>query len=179
MSVKKTIAVFDPDGRYLSHCTWNRALSLLQAGRAVRLNAQTIRLKQTKRQMIKEKHEIIASSKRICYICNRVIPEEETATIDHVIPKSRDTRANVCSNMRCCCERCNNDKGNMKLTEYVNHILDNRKDYDYISDKRLKYLKNYAKYNEEEFYMMVGVHTKDMAPPYKNSFRKGKGGKRR
>lgn len=175
MTAKKTIAVFDPDGKYLSHCTWNRALGLLQTGRAIRLNATTIRLKQTKRQRIKEKHDIIAQSKRICYICNRVIPEDETATIDHVIPKSRDKRADVYSNMKCCCERCNNDKGNMKLSEYVAHIFRYRDKYDYISDKRLSYLKNYAKHSEEDFYNVVNVYTKDIAMPYKNTSYKKRG----
>lgn len=175
MTAKKTIAVFDPDGKYLSHCTWNRALGLLQTRRAIRLNATTIRLKQTKRQRIKEKHDIIAQSKRICYICNRVIPEDETATIDHVIPKSRDKRADVYSNMKCCCERCNNDKGNMKLSEYVAHIFRYRDKYDYISDKRLNYLKNYAKYSEEDFYSVVNVYAKDIAMPYKNTSYKKRG----
>ena len=148
----KTIAVFGPDNKYLSHCTWKRALSLLESGRAIRLNAGTIRLKQTKRERIKKKHNIIAESKRICYICNTRIPESEIATVDHIIPKSRDRRADVYDNMRCCCNRCNNDKGNMKLSEYVNHIINNREKYDYITDKRLEYLKNFAKYYEEEFY---------------------------
>ena len=148
----KTIAVFGPDNKYLSHCTWNRALSLLESGRAIRLNATTIRLKQTKRERIKKKHDIIAESKRICYICNTYIPEDETATVDHIIPKSRDRRADVYDNMRCCCNRCNNDKGNMKLSEYVKHIFENREKYEYITDKRLEYLKSFAKYYEEEFY---------------------------
>ena len=142
----KTIAVFGPDNKYLSHCTWKRALGLLESGRAIRLDATTIRLKQTKRERIKKKHDIIAESKRICYICNTRIPEEETATVDHIIPKSRDRRADVYDNMRCCCSRCNNDKGNMKLSEYVKHIIENREQYAYITNKRLEYLKNFAKY---------------------------------
>ena len=163
----KTIAVFGPDNKYLSHCTWNRALSLLESGRAIRLNATTIRLKQTKRERIKKKHDIIAESKRICYICNTYIPEDETATVDHIIPKSRDRRADVYENMRCCCNRCNSDKGNMKLSEYIKHIFENREKYDYITDKRLEYLKNFAKYYEEEFYSKF-VH-KDFAPLKRSS----------
>ena len=163
----KTIAVFGPDNKYLSHCTWNRALSLLESGRAIRLNATTIRLKQTKRERIKKKHDIIAESKRICYICNTYIPEDETATVDHIIPKSRDKRADVYENMRCCCNRCNGDKGNMKLSEYVKHIFENREKYDYITDKRLEYLKNFAKYYEEEFYSKF-VH-KDSTPLKRSS----------
>lgn len=171
MAAKKTIAVFGPDNAYLSHCTWNRALGLLESGRAIRINATTVRLKQTKKERIKKKHNIIAESKRICYICNTRIPEEETATIDHIIPKSRDSRADVFSNMRCCCSRCNNDKGNMTLSEYVKHILQLREKYLYLSDKRISYLGNFGKFYEEEFYNQI--HTvKSGKSPYKNSVHK-------
>ena len=77
--------------------------------------------------------------------------------------------------MKCCCERCNNDKGNMKLSEYVAHIFRYRDKYDYISDKRLSYLKNYAKHSEEDFYNVVNVCTKDIAMPYKNTSYKKRG----
>lgn len=170
MAMKKTIAVFGPDNNYLSHCTWSRALGLLESGRAIRLDATTVKLKQTKKERIKQKHNIIADSKRICYICNTRIPNDETATIDHIVPKSRDKRADTYDNMRCCCKRCNNDKDNMTLSEYVRHILKNREMYEYISDKRLEYLKNFSKFYEEEFYAQV--HIKDINPPYKNSHRK-------
>lgn len=163
----KTIAVFGPDNKYLSHCTWERALRLLQSNRAIRLNATTVRLKQTKRDRVNAKHNIIAEAKRICYICNTCIPEEEIATVDHIIPKSRDYRADIYSNMRCCCSRCNSDKGNMKLSEYIRHILKHRHDYKYITDKRLEYLKNFAKYYEEEFYKKLN----DKTPRYKNQER--------
>ena len=172
MAVKKTIAVLGPDNVYLSHCTWNRALGLLQSGKAIRLDATTVRLKQTKKERIRRKHSIIADSKRICYICNTRIPEEETATIDHIIPKSRDRRADVYTNMKCCCSRCNNDKGNMTISEYVQHIFDNRELYDYISNKRLKYLKRFAKFYEEEFYSRV--HMQKPKSFYKSSCKRRK-----
>ena len=169
MAARKTIAVFGPDNVYLSHCAWNRALGLLESGKAIRLNATTIRLKQTKKERIREKHNIIAKAKRICYICDTQIPDEEVATIDHIIPKSRDRRADVYDNMRCCCNRCNNDKGNMTLSEYVSHIIENRDSYDYISNKRLNYLKTFARFYEKEFYAQI--HTKDVGMPYKNKKR--------
>lgn len=172
MAVKKTIAVLGPDGVYLSHCTWNRALSLLESKRAIRLDATTVRLKQTKKERIRKKHDIIAESKRICYICNTQIPIEEIATIDHIIPKSRDRRADVYSNMRCCCSRCNNDKGNMTLSEYVEHMLKHREDYLYISDKRLRYLERFAQCYEEEFYSQKRIHIKDLKTPCKKRRRR-------
>lgn len=155
MTVKKEVAVYDPYNNYLSNCTWKRALGLVDSGKAIRLNASSIRLVQTKRQRIKQKHSIIDESNRICYICNSFIPEEETATIDHMIPKSRDRRADVYTNMRCCCSRCNNDKGNMTLSEYVKHIFNHREDYDYITDKHLLYLKHFAQHFESEFYSNI------------------------
>lgn len=172
MAVKKTIAVFGPDGKYLSHCTWNRALCLLESKRAIRLDATTIRLKQTKKERIQKKHDIIAEAKRICYICNEKIPSEETATTDHIIPKSRDRGADVYSNMRCCCSRCNNDKGNMTLSEYVKHMLEHRVAYEYISDKRLRYLERFAQCYEEEFYNQKRVHTKGFKTPCKKRRKK-------
>ena len=170
MTAKKTIAVFGPDNIYLSHCTWSRALGLLESGRAIRLNATTVKLKQTKKERIRKKHSIIADSKRICYICNERIPEEEIATIDHIIPKSRDKRADTYDNMRCCCSRCNNDKGNMTISEYVQHMFDNREKYDYISNNRLKHLNRFAKLYEEEFYSKV--HKRNIKPPYKKKKRR-------
>lgn len=155
---KKTIAVLGPDNIYLSHCTWKRALSLMQSGKAVRLNATTIKLAQTKRQRIETKHRIIKEENRICYICNRYIPETEKATIDHMIPKSRNKRADISSNMRCCCTRCNNDKDNMTLLEYVKHMKENRDMYDYISNKRLKFLEDFAIMYEEKFDLLVHSH---------------------
>lgn len=172
MAAPRTIAVFGPDNKYLSHCTWKRALGLLESNRAIRLDATTVMLKQTKKERIKKKHDIIAEAKRICYICNEHIPDEDIATIDHIIPKSRDKCADVYENMRCCCVRCNNDKGNMKLSEYVKHIISERDKYDYISDKRLAYLKHFAKYYEEEFYENLQHH--DYRPPKRNNFKKNR-----
>ena len=67
MTAKKTIAVFGPDNIYLSHCTWTRALGLLESGRATRLNATSVILNETKKERVKKKHSIIAESDRICY----------------------------------------------------------------------------------------------------------------
>ena len=77
--------------------------------------------------------------------------------------------------MKCCCERCNNDKGNMKLSEYVLHILENRGKYDYISNKRLEYLKQFAITYEEAYAITVESH-KDLEnkPQVKKRRKKGK-----
>ena len=173
---KKTIAVLDPRNVYLSHCTWDRALRMLQSRRAIRLNATTIRLTQRTKERQEFKHRIIEDSHRICYICGRQIPYNETATIDHVIPRSRDGRADIFSNMRCCCTRCNNDKANMTISEYVRKIVENRVEYDYISNAQLKRLIKFADVYEQSFYVTVHAHTNLEHKKFKK--RKKKGGKK-
>lgn len=166
--IPKTIAVFDPENKYLSHCTWKRASKLLSSRRAIRVNATTIKLTDTKKERIRKKHSIIEEANRICYICNKEIPESEIATIDHIIPKSRHKGADTYENMKCCCNKCNNDKGSMKLSEYVRYIYKHRALYPHITDKRLTYLSNFAKFYEEEFYESINVHTRDLKMSYKN-----------
>lgn len=170
---KKTMAVLNPNNVYLSHCTWDRALSLLKSNKAVRLNATTIRLKQMKKERKEVKRQIIEDAGRICYICGREIPDSETATIDHVIPRSRDGRADILSNMRCCCIRCNTSKNNMTISEYVAKILENRGAYDYISNKQLNRLIRFADVYEQSFYLTVQSHT------YLNRKRKKKKGNKK
>lgn len=140
---KKTITVLGPDKTYLSHCTWQRASILLANGRAEKIDASTVMLKETKQDRKKRMNAIIEEADRICYICGECIPEDEPATIDHVIPKSRDKYADVYENMRCCCDRCNIDKGNRKPIEYLNFIKETREEHSYISKERLRYLENF------------------------------------
>lgn len=153
-TVKKTIAVFNRNGKYLSHCTSEKAKKLIQSKRAVFVNATTIKLKIEKSQKTYIQHGVINEAKRICYICNNQIPDKYKATVDHVMPKSRDAMADIKFNMRCCCERCNKDKGNRTLSEYVLHIKKEKEKngYKYISAKRLDYLEEYAKTYERDYY---------------------------
>lgn len=148
----KVIAVLDVSGKFLSFCTRQRAKKIVQEHKGYFVAEKTLKLKTSKTKEAKERREVIKESKRICYICNRKISEKEKATVDHVIPKSRDEFASNKFNLKCCCERCNNDKADMTLLEYVQHIRYNRKSYLYISDKRLDYLEQYAKIYEKEYY---------------------------
>ena len=45
----------------------------------------------------------------------------------------------------------------MTLSEYVQHIYNNREKYEHITDKRLVYLKSFAQLYEEEFYSQVHI----------------------
>ena len=51
------------------------------------------------------------------------------------------------------------------------------KKYDYISNKRIHYLKNYATFYEQDFYAQI--YEKDFKKPYNNSPRHKKGHKRK
>ena len=168
----KVIAVFGPDNRYLSHCTEKRATSLLNSQRATRVNATTIKLMYTKKGWTNVKHELIKKSQRICYICNEAIPEDEIATIDHIVPSCRSTQANTYSNLRCCCERCNHDKDSRKLSEYVRYIQKNRDKYDYISDKRLIQLELFAFEYERDFYLKADSIIHINKPDHKTNTKK-------
>lgn len=147
----KTIAVFSPEGLYLSHCRWRKASALLNTGRAIRVDATTIRLKETKQERKRKMRQIIHDEGRVCYICGEQIPEDGVATIDHVVPKSKNKFADVYENMRCCCDRCNSDKSNMMPIEYVKHVLNHRSEYDYLSDERIVFLTEWFEQYEHVF----------------------------
>lgn len=147
----KTITVLGPDGTILSRCTQERASTLLLNGRASKVDDTTISITETKQDRKKKMHDIIEESGRICYICGEKIPEDIPATIDHIIPKSRDKYADVYENMRCCCPRCNLDKENKKPLEYIKYILKHRKEHDYLSDDRLNYLARFFMQYEREW----------------------------
>lgn len=99
-----------------------------------------IMLLQTKKEFKEFKNKIIAEENRICYICNIKIPNDERATIDHVYPKSKYGKDNR-ENLHCCCKRCNDDKGNMDIEQYYNHIKNNIEKYHYINIDNLYKLK--------------------------------------
>ena len=158
----KVIAVLDVSGRFLSYCTRKRAKKLVQEHKAWYVADKTLKLKTTKNKDARERKEVIKEARRICYICGNKIAEKDIATIDHVVPKSRDEFATNKFNMKCCCKRCNNDKGDMTLLEYVQHIKENKKVYNYISDKRLAYLEEYAITYEREYYDIYVRYIKEL-----------------
>lgn len=148
----KSIAVVDSNGKFLSFCSRQRATKIIKDHKGYFIADKTLKLKTSKSTEAKERRQVIEEAKRICYICNRKISEKETATIDHVIPKSRDEFSRNKFNMRCCCTHCNNDKADMTLLEYVQHMKENKKTYGYISSKRLDYLEEYAIQYEKDYY---------------------------
>lgn len=53
-----------------------------------------------------------------CYLCGELIMSQREFSLDHVIPKSRGG-ATVPDNLLPAHKRCNELKGNMYLTEYL------------------------------------------------------------
>ena len=61
--------------------------------------------------------DIIIRDGAICYICeDEINPATDRLTIDHVVPTARGGFS-VPSNLRVCCEPCNNRKGDLLLEE--------------------------------------------------------------
>lgn len=135
----KSISVMDKDGRLLSYCTAKRATKLVNRKCAVWIGDNTLQLLINDKDRKKLRKEIVKEAGRICYICGEYIPEEQYPTLDHVIPKS-DLGEDVKENLQCCCRRCNDDKGNKHISEYIKHIKKNRTEYSWISDNRIHVL---------------------------------------
>jgi len=54
----------------------------------------------------------------VCTYCGKVIKTAEDMTIDHVLPKNHGG-TNQLSNLTSCCKRCNHDKKDLLLTQYL------------------------------------------------------------
>lgn len=149
----KTVRVFDKGmTRMLNNCTYERACDLVRLKQAEWVDDNDIMLFSTRQDIKEENKKIIADAKNVCYICNRKIPDDEHPTIDHVIPRSkRVSYVYDIENRKCCCVRCNKDKKNRTLTEYLYHIDKHREDYDYISKNQLKKLKAFAIKHEKKY----------------------------
>lgn len=138
MKKKKDIKVFNINGNKLSPTNIQIANTLVAREKAIWIEkGKSLTLLYTKSDFKKIKKQVINEENRICYICKKVIPESEYATIDHVNPKSKlgkDDR----KNLRCCCKRCNDDKKNMDIFEYIQHMKGHLKDYNYIDFEYLE-----------------------------------------
>ena len=141
--------------QYISMCTKTKADEFVSTERAEYVNEYIINVFEPRNEMKENNEKILKRDGMICYICGEPVTRE-TASIDHVIPRAK--RSKFCyeiKNRRCCCKRCNKDKANMTLTEYVNKIEKSKQkdktSYDYITKARLKQLKDYASSHEREF----------------------------
>lgn len=143
LEAKKEVLVTDKNERVLSRTTKDRAKRLVSRGRAKWVGRNHILLLTNYKEQRKIQRKIEEEAGRTCYICGEVMQAGDLVTIDHVIPKNIGGKDEVW-NLRCCCFRCNKDKGCQPIRGYVKRIKRNRKDYHYISDQRLKELGDFV-----------------------------------
>jgi 5-methylcytosine-specific restriction endonuclease McrA len=141
MDLKKIkVDVVDKSNKPLSPTNLLVARTLVNRERAIWIGKNKIRLIKTKQDWIKLKNQVIDEEYRMCYICGEFIPATEHATVDHINPRSKfgkDER----ENLHCCCKRCNDDKSNMTLDEYYEHVKREKmkhNKYDYLILDKLK-----------------------------------------
>lgn len=142
MKKEATITVLNKNSNFLSLTNADMAEMLIKRKKAIRIDETTIKLIFTRKDWVRLKNSVIKKENRKCYICGKIIPENELATVDHLVPRSKYGRDNM-KNLHCCCRRCNVDKGNRTVEEYYNHVKTNIDKYNYIN------LKNLEKYTKE------------------------------
>lgn len=140
---KREILVTDRFERVLSRTTKERAKRLVSRGRAKWMGKNHILLLVNQKEQRKIQRKIGEEAGRVCYICGEVMQAGDLVTVDHVIPKNIGGKDEAW-NLRCCCFRCNEDKGCQPIRGYVNRIKRHRKQYPYINDERLTELENFV-----------------------------------
>lgn len=75
-------------------------------------------------------HQFKRGNPDYCYYCGKHITGRDK-TVNHKIPRSRGGKTWY-SNLCCCCPKCNNEKGDMTDTEYI----------EYLNTKNSKHVKN-------------------------------------
>jgi hypothetical protein len=141
---EKCITVYDKNGKRLAACTKKRAEKLVARQSAYWIGENQIKLLVNQNDRKKMRKEIIAEANRTCYICGVYIPENEYPTLDHVVARAQ-YGVEAKKNLKCCCKRCNNDKADKPLIEYVEHIKGHVEAYPWISPERLILLEELAK----------------------------------
>lgn len=129
----KNIRVYDVDGRPLANCTRKRANFLTSIERARWIGHCKIQLSVNNKERKEIKDKVIAQANGVCYICGE---KTDIPTIDHVIPKKARGQDRDW-NLQCCCKRCNEDKADLEIKDYVRLIYLNRKSYPYLSNEQL------------------------------------------
>jgi 5-methylcytosine-specific restriction endonuclease McrA len=113
----KVINVIGKDDRFLSCCTRNKALKMVNINYALWIDETSIKLLIDNRDRKRLRKQILKEAQNICYICDKKIIDE-SPTIDHVISKAQLGPDNKI-NWKCCCRKCNEDKGRRTLKQYV------------------------------------------------------------
>lgn len=135
----KIITVINKDKTILSQCSTKRANKLVKRSCAIWTGHNVITLLINDEDKKNLRKEIVEEAGRICYICGEYIPIGQYPTLDHVIPKSVLGK-DVKENLKCCCKRCNDDKSNTHIVDYVEHIKGRRLEYHWITYERIREL---------------------------------------
>ena len=138
----KIVAVLDKDNTSLAPCSIKRASKLVNRNCATWVGHNAIKLLVNDNDRRKLRKEIITEAGRICYICGVYISDDQYPTLDHVTPKS-DLGRDVKENLQCCCKRCNDDKSDRHIIDYLDYIKDNRPEYPWITDERIPALERF------------------------------------
>jgi len=136
----KIVTITSKNNCVISMCTTHKARNLVSRGSAVWNGYNNVKLLLSCSERKRLRKEVIEASSHECYICGEYI-EQQNITLDHIIPKAefgRDTK----SNLRCCCKRCNEDKADRSLSNYVEDIKSDRFKYTWITDKRMAVLES-------------------------------------
>lgn len=113
-----------------------------------------------------EKERLLEEAGRCCIYCG-VPLSLRSMTVDHIIPRAKGG-ANMYSNKACSCQRCNNEKGNLTLRQYmetrnpgaVSKFID-----------RIEKACNEGRIDEEKYLRLAGKKEQgDHRPPVHRSF---------
>lgn len=149
---EKSIKVFDKNKKELLPTNVFIANTLVLRGKATWIiENESLTLLFNKSDYRKLRKYVIDKDKRICYICKKEILENDVITVDHIYPKSKFGKDDE-NNLRCCCKRCNDDKRDMDITQYYNHIVENKSKYkyldlEYLREVTLKYHRDKGEYS--------------------------------
>lgn len=110
----KNIYLFVTDLSFAKQIGYEEAVYYYKRGRATVYNQNELYLHGAENKFLSKK--IIIESEFTCYYCGNY-----GDTIDHLIPKSKGGRWTE-DNLKCCCNRCNNLKGDMENWEYEKAI---------------------------------------------------------
>ena len=137
------IKVYNKDGTPLSPCTIKRARKLVYRQCAVWLDEGEIKLLVNKFDRKALRKNAAERSNRVCYICQEKIPEDQPVTMDHITPKSDGGRDEE-SNVGCACKRCNDDKSNVDLIDYIEQMKQQPGGYPYMTEQKIANLETFA-----------------------------------
>lgn len=112
------VSVISKDGKILSPCSNNRARELVRKNHAEWLTKEdSIVLIMTREEKARVRQEVFKRDDYTCQYCGKKL-DDETATADHVIPRSKGG-SYFPHNIVCACKSCNVDKGDTMPKKYL------------------------------------------------------------